>query len=104
MKRVTININGKKFPCMPLMGAFLRYKKETGADYEPTESVTANCTFLYCCVQSACNREKVAFDMSLDDFADSVSLDELKNVSEKMFQSETEGEGETVQRGGKKKQ
>ena len=104
MKRVTINVNGKKFPCNALMGAFLRYKKETGADYEPTESVTANCTFLYCCVQAACNREKVPFDMSLEDFADSVSLEELKNVSEKMFQSETEGEEEQPQKEGKKKQ
>ena len=67
--------DGKVFPCDMPMGALLRYKKETGEEIaEIKEGETCKLmTLMWCCARSACNRDKVNFDMSLEDFADNVS-------------------------------
>lgn len=79
MKRIEITINGTAYPCSPTMGAMLRFKQET--DREITEidpaSLSDLCTYLWCCVVSAAKREGKAFDMSLMDFADSISPENM---------------------------
>ena len=59
----TIRIAGKDYPCMMTMGAMLRFKQQMG--YEVTamkgEAFTDTLTLLWCCVASACAREKVPF-------------------------------------------
>lgn len=79
MAKIEVTINGKVYPCRPTMGAMLRFKKETGK--EVTE-ITSNsfsdlCAYLYCCVASASAADKVPFDMSLMDFADALSPDDM---------------------------
>lgn len=60
------------------MGAMLRFKRETGKDITAiTGEVSDMCVLLYCCLVSACNADKVELNMSLDDFADSISPDDL---------------------------
>ena len=61
------------------MGAMLRFKKETGKDVTEVEngSFSDMCAYLYCCVASACAADKVPFDMSLMDFADSLSPEDM---------------------------
>lgn len=75
----TITVNGKVLPCRPTMGAMLRFKRETGK--EVTEIADGNfsdlCAYLYCCVASACAADRVPFDMSLLDFADALSPDDM---------------------------
>lgn len=74
MKRVEIEIDGKKYPCTPTMGAMLQFKKETGRDVtKMAEDIADLCVYLYCCVCSACRREGVKFDMALMDFADAIT-------------------------------
>lgn len=79
MANITITINGKVYPCRPTMGAMLRFKKETGKEVTEIKdnSFSDFCTYLYCCVMSASTADKVSFDMSLMDFADALSLEDM---------------------------
>jgi hypothetical protein len=78
--KVEVTINGKAYPCRPTMGAMLRFKKETGKEVtELTNTdITGLCTYLYCCVASACAADKVEFNMPLIDFADSLSPEDMQ--------------------------
>lgn len=72
MKRIVIN--EKEYPARITMGAMLRFRRETGREvtamgYDDTSDLI---TFLWCCVASACNADKVEFGYSLMDFADSI--------------------------------
>lgn len=78
MKRIEISVNGKTYPCMPTMGAMLRFKTLTGRDVTQMEQgVTDTLTYLYCCVQSACDREKKKFGLTLMEFADAVTDEDV---------------------------
>ena len=80
MPKIEVKVNGEVFPCRSTMGAMLRFKELTGD--EVTE-IDANgfsdlCTYLYCCVKSASDKDGKPFNMSLMEFADSLSPDDLQ--------------------------
>ena len=79
MKRIQINVNGKAYPCSPTMGAMLRFKSETGREITEIDagSFSDLCTYLWCCTVSASKREGVEFGMSLMDFADSITPEDM---------------------------
>ncbi|MDE6498221.1 MAG: hypothetical protein K2L21_06135 [Muribaculaceae bacterium] len=79
MKRIEITVNGTAYPCYPTGGAMLRFHQETGKEITEIDprSFTQLCTYLWCCVVSASKREGKDFNLSLMDFADSVSLDDM---------------------------
>ena len=90
MAKVSVVINGNELPCRPTMGAMLRFKKETGKEVTEMEngSFSDMCAYLYCCVASACAADKVPFKMSLMDFADSLSPEDM-TAWETAVQAET---------------
>ena len=81
------------------MGAMLRFKKETGREVTEIDaaSFTDLCTYLWCCIASASKAEGKKFDLSLMDFADSITPDDMdewvQTVSEQTADTE-EAEGE----------
>ncbi|MCM1484082.1 MAG: hypothetical protein NC043_07080 [Muribaculaceae bacterium] len=79
MKRLEIVINGTAYPCSPTMGAMLRFKQETGREITQIDpkSFTDLCTYLWCCVVSASRREGLDFGMSLMEFADGITPEEM---------------------------
>lgn len=79
MAKIEVTINGTAYPCRPTMGAALRFKKETGKEITEINggSLSDVCTYLYCCVVSACAADNVKFDMSLMDFADALNPEDL---------------------------
>lgn len=79
MKKVEIVVNGKAFPCRPSMGAMLRFKRETGREITEIEQggFSDICTYLWCCVVSACKHDGIDFGLSLMEFADSISPDDM---------------------------
>lgn len=97
MKKIEVTINGKAYPCRQTMGAMLRFKQETGkevTDIEPG-SLADLCTFLWCCIVSACKSDGVEFNLSLLEFADSLTSDEMQGWSESVGEkAEDTGEGE----------
>ena len=83
MPKIVIRIDGKAYPCRQTMGAMLRFKKETGKEVtELGNSLSDMCAYLYCCVASACKKDGVKFDMSLMDFADSLTPEDLNQWTE----------------------
>ena len=91
--KIEVTINNKVYPCRPTMGAMLRFKKETGKEVTEIsdKSVTDLCTYLYCCVASACAADKIAFDMSLIDFADNLNAEDLTEWTAQMTAQLNEG-------------
>ena len=84
MAQIEITINGVAYPCRPTMGAMLRFKEQTGKEITQLDgnSFTDLCTYLWCCIVSACKREGKAFDLSLMDFADCIDPDDMQGWSE----------------------
>ena len=61
------------------MGAMLRFKRETGKEVtEIKEDISDLCTYLWCCVASASKHDGLDFNLSLMDFADSISPDDVQ--------------------------
>lgn len=78
MAKVEITINGKAYPCRQTMGAMLRFKQETGKEAtEMDGGFTDICTYLWCCIVSACAADGVEFNLSLMEFADSIDPDAM---------------------------
>ena len=95
MAKVIVNINGVDYPCRPTMGAALRFKKETGKEVTELQegSFSELCVYLYCCVASASSADKVPFEMSLMDFADSLSPEDMTAWAKQM-QGDNVGHGD----------
>lgn len=79
MKRIEIEIEGKKYPCYQTMGAMLRFKEETGREAASiTDGALSDMViFLWCCIRSACRREGIAFDYKVEDFADRMTFEDV---------------------------
>lgn len=78
-KGLKVTVAGKEYPCRQTMGAMLRFKRETGREVtDMTDGVSDLCTYLYCCVVSACRADGVEFGMGLTEFADNLSPADLQ--------------------------
>lgn len=91
MKLIEVTINGEAYPCSPTMGAMLRFKQQTGKEISEidTGSFTDLCTYLWCCVASASKREGKDFNMSLMEFADSITRDDMVQWSQSVPTTES---------------
>ena len=98
---VEIVVNGEAYPCRQTMGAMLRFKKETGKEVTEIDgsSFSDLCTYLWCCVASASKHDGKKFGMSLMDFADSISPEDM----EAWAASLQEGKAEASEEGAEKK-
>ena len=69
----------------------LRFKRETGKEVSEIKdgSISDLAVLLYCCVASACNSEHKDFNLSLEDFCDAISTDDMTTMSA-AIQSEVE--------------
>lgn len=99
MNKIEIIIDGKAYPCRQTMGAMLRFKKETGKEVTEIQGDLSDmCAYLYCCTASACKKDGVKFNMSLMDFADSLTPEDLNQwaaVVNGASISDASGEGDT---------
>lgn len=95
MAKVEITINGVVYPCRQTMGAMLRFKQETGKEVTEIDpgSFSDLCTYLWCCVKSASKADGKDFDLSLMDFADSVTPEDATEWTE--ANKEQSGDGTT---------
>lgn len=73
--RIEITIDGEAFPCYQTAGAMLRFKDLTGKEVSEIKArdISDLVKFIWCCVVSACAREKVTFPLTLMEFADAVT-------------------------------
>lgn len=104
MSKIEIKIDGKAYPCRQTMGAMLRFKKETGKEVtEINNSLSDMCAYLYCCTASACKKDGVEFDMSLMDFADSLTPEDLNGWTEAVNGTAAQTPTDTEDAGDEKK-
>lgn len=98
--KLELEINGVKYPCGQTMGAMLRFKEATGREIQQMDvnSFSDLCTYLHCCIASACAREKKPFDYTLMDFADNVGIEDIAKWREMLLANT-----EKVDEGGQKK-
>ena len=103
-KNVTIAVDGKEYPCRQTMGAMLRFKKETGKEVTEIDgtSLSELCIYLWCCVMSASKHDGADFSMSLQDFSDALSPDDLTAWSASLADNGTSKEANGEERGEKK--
>ena len=83
------------------MGAMFRFKEETGKEITEIDrtSFTDLCNYLWCCVVSGAKREGKQFDMSLMDFTDSFTPDDMTEWNTAISSAVTEeeiSEGEKI--------
>lgn len=73
-KLMKLRIGDKDYPCRVTMGAMTRFKNASGKDVSKMDQsdISELVLFIYCCVKSACNADKVPFDMDFEMFADSM--------------------------------
>ena len=73
--KVEINVGGVTYPAGTTLGAMLRFKRETGMEVSEigANDLSLLATYMWCCVKSGCNRDGIAFDLTLEDFADRVT-------------------------------
>ena len=70
----------------------LRFKQETGkeiTEIDPT-SLTELCTYLWCCIVAGSKREGKEFGLTLMEFADAVTPDDMSEWSEAISASNVE--------------
>ena len=74
-----IVVDGKDYPCYPTMGACVRFHDMTGKEVSEIKGWQSSlqCRYLYCCVKSACEREKKEFPYDPLEFCDNIPLDQL---------------------------
>lgn len=104
-RKMEIEIGDKTYPMYPTMGAFLIFKTETGHDISKMEQgdMADTVAYLYSCVKAACKREGVEFALTLEEFANDLTMEDIEAATErpdggKMAKSLDEG-----QEGSKKK-
>lgn len=74
----TITIKGQSIPCYKTMGAYLKYKELTGTEVSAMKGdITELVTYLYCLCSSASAAEGSPLAASLQEFADSLPLDDF---------------------------
>ena len=105
MAKVEITINGVVYPCRQTMGAMLRFKQETGKEVTEIDpgSFSDLCTYLWCCVKSASKADGKDFDLSLMDFADSVTPEDATEWAEANKEQLGDGTTESSETPRKKK-
>lgn len=81
MKKQTLKVAGKEYPCRVTMGAMVRFKHETKKDVSQlsTQDMSELVMFIFCCVKSACNADGVEFVMDFDLFADSLEPKDIND-------------------------
>ena len=90
----TLTLDGKTYPCRVTMGAFVRFKRETGRDASQLDATDTaeNLLFLHCCLLSACNADKVECNIDFLTFADLLAPSDMQNFYADIASTATDSE------------
>ena len=89
---IHVTIDGTSYPCRMTMGAMLRFRRETGREVSDIKegSISDVAVLIWCCVASACKADGVPFSMSLEDFCDNVSPEDMDAMSSAISEEKKE--------------
>lgn len=79
MKKISINVGGRDYPCRLSMGAMLLFKRTTGKEVSQMDGSDVGdlLTFMWCCVACACKADEVEFDIDFERFTCMVTPDDV---------------------------
>jgi hypothetical protein len=85
MKKITISINGKDYPCYMTMGAIVYFKRLSGKDISKLieGDLEDNLMMIYCVLKAASKAEGVPFDTDFptyEDFIVAITPDEMAGM------------------------
>ncbi len=77
--RSIVNRYFPTFHPLPYYCCPIKLEKETGRDISAidTGKISDLCTYLYCCIAAASNKEGKEFNMSFEDFADRLTPEDM---------------------------
>lgn len=77
-----IQVGDQTYPFRLTLGAMLRFKRATGKEVTELneDSVEELATLFHACLVSACAADKVPFNLTLEDFCDLLSAEDLENL------------------------
>lgn len=94
-KELKLTINGTTYPCRLTMGALVRFAEVTGHEYsEFTGSLSDACAFIWACLKSASEREKIPFPYDFMEFCDNVDPEDITGAMTAFSQSNPPSEDE----------
>jgi hypothetical protein len=82
MSKIEVNINGQTYPCRLTMGALLLFKQTTGREATTLDgsSLSDLLTLVWCCIVSASRHAGQSFGLTLEEFADGMTPDDIEQV------------------------
>ena len=92
---IEVIIGEKTYPCRITMGACRRFKQISGKEVTELsmDSLSEIAEFLYACTASACNADKVPFGLSVDDFCDALSAEDMESMANALSGEPTSAAG-----------
>jgi len=81
-----IEVKGKEYPCEFVMGAFLRFKRETGKDVSQMkqDDLEDLLMLMWCCVKCTTQAEGDEFPLDFETFCNSITPAVLNRWNEKI--------------------
>lgn len=80
MRKITIN--GKDYPIVITMGAYRDFKLATGKEVDQITGVSEMAELLFCIVKSSCRKERVEFQLSIEEFCDNLTAEQMELLPE----------------------
>lgn len=95
----TIKVAGESYPAYATMGAIVRFKEQTGIEISDIgNDMTLSLRFIFCCIQSACNREKISFELTFMDFCDNVNENDLNDLTKAVTSQQAKKKTSTLKK------
>lgn len=98
MKKNTYHIilAGVAYPARMVMGALLRFRRETGRDVSQMDQTDVGdlLLLLWCCVAAASHADGIAFPYDYDTFCDMITPEDVARWNEAMAEGQPDGEEE----------
>lgn len=91
-----IMLAGTAYPARMVMGALLRFRRETGRDaaqMDPSD-VGDLLLLLWCCTAAASHADGIPFTYDFDTFCDMITPGDVARWNEAMAEGQTDGEEE----------
>lgn len=81
-----IKVKGKEYPCEMVMGAFLRFKRETGKDVSQLQQDNLEdlLMLMWCCVKCSSQADGEDFPLDFETFCNSITPGMLQKWNDQM--------------------
>lgn len=92
MEKREIEIEGKSYPVRVTMGALVRFHQMYGIDINTVSEINVEymCAWYFCCIQGACNADKVEFPYDFMTFCDLLTSELCDRIAQLLGEADKE--------------